>query len=122
MSNEADLVELELSEEKAREQIDMRDAFIRLQNSADFQTVIEKGYFKNEASRLTLLRADKGMQDPNNQNEINRGLIGIGELYQYFRVVLMMGDQAESAMQEYRATREEIAAEDLAEDGLDEAV
>jgi len=47
------------------------------------------------------------------QDQIDKQIIAIGQLRQYFRTIMALGSQAEQAMADDEETREELLAEDL---------
>jgi len=95
--------DLRIEEEQAKELIKYRDALMRLQQNKDFKLIMSEGYFKNEASRLVLLRADPSIQeDPKIVRSIDDKIIAVGELRQYFITTLARGHQAEESLKEAR--------------------
>ena len=105
--------ELEITIEQARETVALRDALRRLHSNRDFKKVIKEGYFVNDASRVVLLKADPEMESSNSQASIERAIIGIGQLGQYFAKTEALGNMAERAITDNQETLEEIAAEEL---------
>jgi len=102
---------VELSIAQAKLSIENREALQRLTGNIDFEKTILEGYFKEEASRLVLLKADPSMDAY--QDQIDKQIIAIGQLRQYFRTIMALGSQAEKAMADDEETREELLAEDL---------
>lgn len=101
-----------VSIEQAKEAIAGRNTVRRLTQNKDFSTIIEKGYFQDEASRLTLLMADPVSQTKDAQLQIRKDLEAIGRLRQYIIARLKAGDMAEKALIDHEAMREELAAEE----------
>ena len=111
--NQADqeLAQVELSIEQANANIERLKAFERLQDNKDFKKIITDGYFKEEASRLALLRADSNMQADKDQEQMLKMIDSIGYLRQYFNMIYQFGYMAESALEQHKMTREEILSE-----------
>ena len=105
--------EIEISIKQAKEVVDLRDALRRLHNNKDFKKVIKEGYFIDDASRLVLLKADPEMESPENQAIIERQIVAIGQLSQYFGKVEALGNMAERGIEDHATALEEIAAEEL---------
>lgn len=112
-NNDAEIQNIELEMSAAKEIIADRDALDRLTANADFNRIIRKGYFEKEASRVVLLKAEAAMEDPQKQQNILDQITGIGMLYQYFRGVMVQGQQADAAMADYDEALEELHKEGL---------
>lgn len=108
--------ELEEDISKARKIIDMGDALERLMHNHDFKKVVMYGFFENEAVRLVHLKADPTMQSAELQESIIKQMDSIGKLNQYFRNIGVQADLASKAINAAELTREEILAENLAND------
>ena len=115
MSNEKDLHEIELNIEVAKKFVATGKALERLTDNEDFITIIRNGYFKEEAARLVMLKAEPAMEDEGHQKAVTKAIDAIGSLFQYFRRLEVAGEQANVAIQENQATREEILEEDMQE-------
>lgn len=112
MTNREDQLEtLELTIEQAKKHVELRECLSRLRENKDFQKIIEDGYFKEEASRLVILRASPQGED--NRQGIDEAIVGIGQLRQYFSRIYIFGMQSEKAIQDAEKTREEILQESL---------
>lgn len=111
MNNEAQIEQVELSIEHAKLSIDNKIALQRLTNNKDFEKIILEGYFKDEASRLVLLKADPSMD--NFQALIDKQIIAVGQFRQYLATIMVLGTQAEKAIADDEETREELLAEGL---------
>lgn len=103
MATEEEVEQMRITEEQAKEAIALRDALVRLQHNADFKEVISNKFFKEEASRLVLLRADPSIQqDEKIVKSIDNKIIGVGELRQFFITILQRGNQLEQDLKEAR--------------------
>ena len=112
---EQDLKELELSIEHATKAIDQMKALDRLYHNKDFQSIIVDGYFKDEASRLVLLKGDVNIE-PESEAHCDKMINGIGCLRAYFQIVNHFGTAAQAAIEEDRNTRQELLQTQLAGD------
>lgn len=111
--NDNQLEEVEISIEQAKQTIEMMEALSRLRDNRDFQKVIEEGYFKDEASRLVLLRATDAARANNGElrTSIDEQIVGIGQLRDYFSTIYGLGRMAKQSLLADEQTREEILAE-----------
>jgi len=105
--------EIEISIEQAKKVVALRDALRRLHSNKDFIKVIKEGYFVEDASRLVLLKADPEMMSDELQASIERQIIAIGQLSQYFGKTEALGTMSERAITENQEALEEIAAEEM---------
>ena len=108
------LHEIELTIEDAKNSIDELKALDRLRNSKDWKDLIETGYLEKEAARLVLAKADPGLQDENNQQQLDKMINAVGYFRQYLNKIYQFGHHAERAIDEHRKTREEIQQEMMA--------
>ena len=111
--SEQDLQQIELSLEHAKLSIDNMKALNTLSHDKNFLKIITEGYFKEEASRLVLLKADNSMQTPEHQNTIDKSINAVGYFRQYLSTIYQLGQMAEKAIADDEATREELQAEEL---------
>lgn len=104
--------EVRVTEEQAKYHIEMMDALERLYKNKDFKTVFLDGYFKEEASRLVLLRADHNIQqEEKTVQSIDDKIVGIGELRQFLLTVFARGRQMKDAIAEANEYAENVAKE-----------
>lgn len=115
MNKEEQLKELNITIEQAKAIVDKASSLKTLLKDKDFKSVILDGYFKDEASRLALLKGDNGMSKPEDQAYLDRMFNGIGSLHSYFQSIFAMGKNAENAINSYEETKEEIIKEDIYE-------
>jgi len=113
MSNQQDLEQVELTIEQAHFSIDQMKAVQTLAKNTDFKAIIEEGYFKKEASRLVLLRADPAMQDEFSRKTIDDQITAIGYFRHYLTTINQLGRMAEGALSADEATRQELLEEGL---------
>lgn len=110
---EQQLHQLELTVAEAKRSMELALALDRLRANKDFELVIGKGYFEQEAARLVLMKAEPSLQSGDNQKSLDNGIIAVGHLRQYFNKIYQFGQMAERAIEEANITREELLAESL---------
>ena len=111
MNNTAEQIEaLEISIEQTKEAIAMLDALKALEKNKHFKKLISEGYFRDEASRLVLLKADPSMASPEHQKLLEDSIIACGHFRQYLSSVYQLGNMAAQALLSDEATREELLA------------
>lgn len=111
MSSDAQIEEIEVKINEAKEVIERKKALMRLTDNKDFKSIVLDGYFKDEASRLVLLKADYEMQDEMSQNQIKKSIDAIGYFRLYLRTVMQLGAQMEKDLAADEQTREELLSE-----------
>ena len=109
----SEIEQIDISIDVARKDVSKMDGLLRLIKNKDFETLIDDGYFVNEASRLVILRADPSMQDASIQKTIDDGITAIGHFRQYLNTVMQIGRMAEQGIKEDEETRQELLAEEL---------
>jgi transketolase N-terminal domain/subunit len=82
-----------------------------LYKNEDFKKILVEGYFRVEASRTVLLKADPNMQTQEEQKNCDNVILAIGHLYQYFAKIFALGTMSKNAIDQDRQTREEMLAE-----------
>ena len=112
MSIERDIQQVEVSLEHAQKAVAKGEALARLYQNKDFQQIIIEGYFKDEASRLVLLKGDLNLNEEA-ERHCDKMINGVGCLRGYFQMVNHFADQAEAAMEADQQTREELLQEQL---------
>lgn len=104
--------QVRLSEEQAKEMVKLADSLERLMKNKDFVKIISEGYFKVEASRLVLLRADQAIQnDEKIVKSIDNKIVAVGELRQYFNTIFGRGNQAKQALIDHEEYLRELEDE-----------
>lgn len=118
MSNlEAELQEIEVTLEELQKAIDERDVVLRLHHNPDFQKIVEKGYFINEASRMLLLKGDPDL--PKDKAEyLEYDIYGPGAFKRYLHTIVKLGNTAEDQMESLKETMDEVA-DAMAAEGTD---
>ncbi len=109
--NAGQLEAIEIELDVAKGFVKQFDAMMNLVKNPDWQLLVETGYFKEEASRLCLLKGDSVAEDPIVMKGIEDSITGIGQFYQYLRAVQHQGRAAMAAMGEKEETRDEILEE-----------
>ena len=98
---------------KDKAQIERGKALDRLRLNKDFQTIVEQGYFKDEAVRLVSALADAGMQRPEQQTSIRRQMDGVSFFQDYLHTVDTIRRMAEGNLDANESYREELLAGDV---------
>jgi len=106
--SEAQIEQIELDIQEAKKLINAKEHLLRLESYPAFNELIVEGYFKKEASRLVMMKANPATQDDETQHAINKAIDSIGGLQQYFNKVINLGSMAESSLDSHEATREEL--------------
>lgn len=117
MSNEAEaqLAQIEITIEEAKDTIATSDAYLRLIKNKDFKHVIQKAYFEEESVRCVLMRSMPNFDSDHQQARILRDIDGIGSLRQFFISIQQKAQMSVNAMDAAAEAREEILAEDVGE-------
>ena len=102
---------LEINIEEARKVIARRDSLVKLRGNKEFKEVIEDSYFKEEATRLVMAKG-AGLK-PEQEDNIDKMMYGIGALVQYLDNILRMGDEMEQVLREDEETLSDLANEGL---------
>lgn len=107
-----DLESIEISIQTAEEHVAKMEALLSLAANKNFTKIVDEGYFKEEASRLVLLRADPSMQKPEDQAAILKSIDAIGAFRQYLAGVIHVGRMMEKGLKEDIDMRNEMLTED----------
>ena len=106
--------EVEVTIEQCEEQIEAAEALERLHSNADFKKLILEDYFEKNALRTVMMKSAGGHEGEREQKNLDNVLMGISQLGAYFHKIFSFGEAASRAMEEHKATREELLAEDMA--------
>ena len=109
-----DIQTVEISIEKAKQDIELGDALSRLIKNKDFDLLISENYFKGEAERVVGAKADAAMI----MNEVGmimleNQIVSIGGLRQYFLKIQQKAQNSKMAMSDYRETQTELLQEQM---------
>jgi rRNA processing protein Krr1/Pno1 len=107
VNQEAQLAEIEISLEQAKEVVAMGLALQRLYSNQDFIKVIGDGYFKDEALRLVYLKGDSVL-DAEAMKDVDNQITAIGLLRTYFRRLMGQAQQAQQAIQDMQDMQHEM--------------
>lgn len=113
MSKQEQIDSIERDVKNAKEVKAMGNALERLRTNRDFRTVIQSGYFAQEAVRLVHLRGDPAFQTPERQADILKQIDAISALGQYFLTINHAAGLADKSIEEGEATLDELRAEEL---------
>lgn len=115
MSNEADREQIAISIQQAKHAIGLKQSLSNLQKHPDFIKIFEEDYFVLEASRLVSAKSNPGMQDPEQQKNLDNGIISIGTLQNFLDKISSNGSHAEMALAQDRETEAELLEESVEE-------
>ena len=110
--NEQAVQQIEVNIETANATIARKEVFLRLVDNPDFKEIIEKGYFEDEAIRLVGALSSPTMADDVTQQELQKDMIGVGRLRQYFYAIVQQGRTAEEAVKSHEQELDYIAEEE----------
>lgn len=109
-NTEEQLESIDVSIEMAQKAVTNMTDLMKLTKVKEFKNIIEEGYFQKEASRLVLLKADPSQQGEEEQLALDKAIIAIGFLRQYFIQIMQFGRMNEKAILDDELTREELLA------------
>ena len=109
--NVADLEQIELSIEHAKQLIDFGDALARLEKNPDYVKIIQDDFFKNNIIRLVKLKAAPQCQDELNQGFIAKQIDAVGQFEQYLTGIRIQSNQALVALEKDKEEREVLLQE-----------
>ncbi|RLD76245.1 MAG: hypothetical protein DRJ15_15700 [Bacteroidetes bacterium] len=110
MNQEEQIEAVELSIKQAEMHITTMESLEKLTKNEDFTSIILDGYFKEEASRLVLIKAEPSMQGVEDQAQITKSIDSIGYLRQYFSTIMNLGRMADKAVIDHKETHAELLA------------
>lgn len=113
MSNQEEINKVEMSIEEARLAIARKTALLRLEQNADFKTIVLDGFMKDHAVTQVMLKAHPTMQTEAAQKLLEAQLVAIGNLKQFFIGIYVKGDNAAMALADDEITLEALHQEDL---------
>ena len=112
LANQA--TEININIEELERLIELNAAFQRIKENPDFKKVFDQDLFKEEPSRLLLLKASPYIkQDGHTLRAIEEKQIMIGELFNHFLAIPQRAEQAKRDIEADRETRESILNEQL---------
>lgn len=105
--NETQIQEIEISLEQAKHTVALGDAYARLKANPDFRLLIQEEYCVQEASRLTMLTAERNFDEKRKQ-DVLAAIRGIGEFRQFLMLMEMQADLARDAVRDAERAIAEI--------------
>ena len=105
--------EIQIDIEDAKKAIRLGELVTRLENEPDFIELITEGYFRDDAARVVMLKADKEFQTADKQEKLDRDIMGISVFGEYLRTKKLLGIMAQDAMAEYEETQAELRKESI---------
>lgn len=106
-----ELEQIEEAIDSIKNNIAFRDKLRKLRGNTDFHDIIDKGYFTDEAARLVAAKCNPNMQSTEMQSHLDRMIMGVGALQQYFYKIELAGNAASDKLSQYEDTRTEIMRE-----------
>lgn len=106
-----DIGEIEITIEQARQTIRKGELIRELESYPAFKELIIDGYFRDEASRLVMLKADKEFEPAEKQAKLDRDILGISVLGEYLRTQKLLGSMAEDSLDQHENTLVELREE-----------
>lgn len=89
---------MNMTMDQAQKAMDIRDAYIRLRETKDYQLVFEEAYFKDEAMRLALAVVDINMQEDIEQRLISEQIRAVGHLHVFLNSKINLGNIVEESL------------------------
>ncbi len=105
------LAGIERDIEAAKAAIELGEALQRFKQNRDFKTIIEQEYINKEAVRLVSAIADPAMQRTESQSLIQKQMIAVSYLNDYFRTLEWGARVAESNLRASEAEKDLIQEE-----------
>jgi len=106
-----DMREIEVTIDEVKHVIHIGELVQQLEDTPVFKELITDGYFKTEAARLVMLKADPTMQTPEKQAGLEKDMLGISVLGEFLRNRKMLARMAQDSLEAHERTREELRAE-----------
>jgi len=88
-----------MTTEQADKALALRDAITRLFSNPDYKIVMDNGYFKDEAMRLTLAIVDNEMQDEIEQRIVGEKTRAIGHLHVWLNAAINLGNMVQASLE-----------------------
>lgn len=111
MDKDSQIKALQANIERNKEFVITAQCLERLLQNRDFQTVVKKGYFEQEAIRLVHLKSDPAHQTPEKQASIIKQIDAIGNLRSYFDVIVHNANSALSSIDNDELTIQDLNVE-----------
>ena len=109
--NEHDLQEIDITIEDAYKAIELGKMVSELESNPLFKGLITEHYFKDNAARLVMLKADPAFQTQEKQDKLNNDMLGISVLGEFLRDKKLLGLMAKDSIEADERTREELREE-----------
>lgn len=114
MDSEKEIQTLETSIEELKVHVERKATLKRLMENKDFQEIVDKNYFLEEASRMLLLRDDPGLPAAK-KVFLEADMHGPGAFKRYLYTIIQLGNIAEDNINQMREEIDNIH-EQVAED------
>lgn len=103
--------EVEISIETARKIIRKGELIEKLEKDPLFVELITEGYFRDEAARLVMLKADKNFASEKQQQTLDNSILGISVLGEYLRTQKLLASMAQDSLEADENTLVELRQE-----------
>jgi len=103
-----DIQEIEIEIEEAIKKVRLGQLVTKFQADPEFIELVTEGYFRDDAARLVMLKADKSFQTPEKQAKLDADMLGISVFGEYLRTKRITGIMAADAIKQNELTREEL--------------
>ena len=116
MSLDDKLRTLEMKREELEEKSEVAAAILRLKDNDDFEMVFTKLFFKDEAARLVLLKANYHTTNPQSESQLaasERMLTAIGETFKWLTLGVAIGTKSDMELDQLDETRQAIIDTDV---------
>lgn len=107
--------EVELGLDHAKELVATKQKTEKLIRNKEFQLIVDKGYFNDEAVRLTHLVSDPTISDEMRVG-VQRDLESIGAFKRFLQTKISMGIAAENSIEAYENDLEHLRLEEIQEE------
>lgn len=104
MSQEIEQIEISL--EEAKKTVALKSKVEKLLSNREFKAVVEDGYFKDEALRLTRIYGDPQMAD--HRPEISMEIAAVSKFRSFLERLIAFGQMAEQTILEHEAELDEL--------------
>ena len=103
-----EMQEVEISIKDAQAKIERAEQLSKLLKTPEWDSIIEKGYFVNEASNTVLLRAAPQFQEDKHQELLLKQIDGIGMFRQYLMSIFQVSKEAKKALEDLKAMKDDL--------------
>lgn len=103
-----DLQQIEITEQEAKNKVDLAKSLDRLLSNRDFKKIVTEGYFREEAIRLVMAKSNPHCQQDEVQKAITKDIDAIGSFRHYLAQIEFDGQQALKSLKDCADYREQV--------------